>query len=225
MTQPLAEALAASAALAATDVQAEAAEVLLGQAKGSAAPHHLYALDALVRSGGALPGVAAAAPAFAKSEDARIRIAGLALQAAADVERSASLVTLIDLAAKGSTDDAAAAGVELRALPAPIAAAGLDDAMRATDPTVRARAAGLAMATVFLAREAKLTSLLEAARDADERVREAAVAALGRCLPAGKPFFRNRAEQIAPTLAALGGDTSKAVLAALGNTRKVLGLG
>jgi HEAT repeat protein len=222
LSQQVAEALAASAATAGPGERTEAASLLLTQAGGKRDRHHhhaLYALTALVKHGGAFPTVGAAAERFASHEDLRVRVAGLALQVAADVERAASFAKLLELAAKGSTDESASADVQLRNLPAPLVAA-----MRGGDPIVRARAASLAVGTIFLARESSLDSLLALTKDGDDGVREAAVMALARCLPAGKPFFVDRKELIAPALSALSSDSATKVTDAVAKAQRVLGV-
>jgi hypothetical protein len=227
LSQQVAEALAASAATAGPGERTEAASLLLTQAGGKRDRHHhhaLYALTALVKHGGAFPTVGAAAERFASHEDLRVRVAGLALQVAADVERAASFAKLLELAAKGSTDESASADVQLRNLPAPLVAAGLVEAMRGGDPIVRARAASLAVGTIFLARESSLDSLLALTKDGDDGVREAAVMALARCLPAGKPFFVDRKELIAPALSALSSDSATKVTDAVAKAQRVLGV-
>ncbi len=182
----------------------------------------LRALDALVAAGASFPGVQEAASGLAQSEDLRTRIVGLALQAGGG--RADAMAKLLELAAKGSTDESAAAAVHLRNLPAPVAAAGILAGMRGGDRLVRARAASLAVGTIFLARQSSLESLLTLTEDADEEVRAAAVTSLARCLPAGKPFFLDRKELIAPALRALAGDPSQKVADAVTKAKQVLGL-
>ncbi len=223
-------ALAATAALASAETQGVVAAKLLAIAR-SATQHArpsdrhqcLRALDALVESGASFPGVAAAAAEFAESDDLRARLAGIALRAGAG--HADQLAALLTLAATGSTDERAVAAVHLRRLPAPLVAAGILTALRALDPLVRARAASLAVGTIFLARESNLASLLALTDDHDERVREAAVMALSRCLPAGKPFFLDRKDAIAPVLRGLARDPSQKVTDAVSKAMKLLGMG
>lgn len=226
--QEVSEALAAAAAVADAAVQAEVAGTLLAIGRSAAEQQRPFdamqrrgAFDALVRHGATFPGVQEAAPALAASDDLRVRITGIALRAGSG--DAASFEQLLLLAAKGSTDESASANVLLRALPAKVVAPALATLMGHRDPLVRARAAELSVGTIFLAREASIDPLLTLARDADERVRVAAVASLGRALPPGKAFFGEHGDRIAPVLDALASDPSRKVKAALEKARKVLG--
>jgi hypothetical protein len=229
-SQQLAAAVAASAAAGSDADRAAAAEVLLAQGRSASdadfrvQQRSLQTLDALIRFGGGFPGVADAAGELTGSADPKLRTVGLALRAAAGVDRDAALTELIGLQAKGSQDESASAAVQLRSIPAEIVAQGYAAATTSADPLIRAAAATASVGTVFLARHARVEPLIALLKDASPEVRAAAVTALGKCIPAGKPVFAAHKDAIAAALEPLAKDAAKPVKDALARSKKLLGI-
>jgi hypothetical protein len=164
------------------------------------------------------PDAAAAATALrplVKDKEPRRGLGARAVLAAIGEDTAAHVDVLIERAGLGKADEGAVARTLLRDLPIGAVADGLARAFTHAKPEVRTRAIGLAAGTVQLREALPVDDVIALLKDADPKVREAAMQALHQHLaptPPAKPTAQltgDRRKAIQPLLA----DPDRAVVA------------